>query len=428
MKGTRKGDFLEAQFHQYLLDQQTEGRLIFDAYAPQTCKIFRKKKYPCNEREIEFDIVVEIRRVGRSEPHKYIVFECKNLARPVEETELTHFSTNVHRAFGHKGTAVLVMTSRLQTGALSFASSVGIAVVKYDEMGLETALERTGTPWLEKNFVRQQLVGKQTSAKSLKFSGYHNEQYFSSVMSLIQSLALDPSASSEVPPDGFNHEIQIISRAEINRKSQELLDHTSYIMGPVDLEQICNFISVNVEYPEDYYITSDEAEVLGTANFDSRKITIYQHSNQKRKRFTLAHEIGHFWLGHEKYLRSENVLAADIKRDSSEEYSFNYEILEIQANIFASCLLMKDNVFKNKLIEYRQKLEIRDRFHGALYVDDQVQNRTDYHAILSLLSDYFECSKQAVEIKLKTLNLLEDRRSTPTVPKGWQLLGQSGAT
>lgn len=68
MKSRQKGDLLEAQFHQYLLDEKAQGRLVFGAYAPQTCEIFRKKKYACNEREIEFDLVIEVRRTGQTAP------------------------------------------------------------------------------------------------------------------------------------------------------------------------------------------------------------------------------------------------------------------------------------------------------------------------------------------------------------------------
>lgn len=197
MKSRQKGDLLEAQFHQYLLDEKAQGRLVFEAYAPQSCEIFRKKKYACNEREIEFDLVIEVRRTGRTEPHAYVVFECKNYSGAVREPEVINFSMNVSRAFGHKGTAVLVITSRLQPSAFSFADSAGVAVFKFDENGLETVIERTGTTWLEKRFVERQLVGEQHAARSLKFSGYQNKQYFSSVSDFIQTLLGEPPASKE---------------------------------------------------------------------------------------------------------------------------------------------------------------------------------------------------------------------------------------
>jgi len=426
MKSKQKGDLLEAQFHQYLLDEKAQGRLVFEAYTPQNCEIFRKKKYACNEREIEFDLVIEIRRTGRAEPHAYVVFECKNYTGAVREPEIINFSTNVSRAFGHKGTAVLVITSRLQPSAFSFADSAGVAVFKFDESGLETVIERTGATWLENRFVQRQLVGEHTATKSLKFSGYQNKQYFSSVGGFIQKLVGEPSASRETTSDKDDQSLPFIPRSEINRKSQELLDRAGYIMGPVDLEKICEIVSVQVEHSDAPYIANDDVEVLGAANFNSRTIKIYQHSNQKRERFTLAHEIGHFWLQHDVYLRNEIVLAADIKLEGSEESAANYERLEIQANIFASCILMPDHVFKNKLDDYRKELDIRDRFHGALFVDGQMQNLADYHVVLSRLSDYFGCSKQAVEIKLKTLNLLIDHRKVSRRLEDWQPLGRTG--
>lgn len=333
---------------------------------------------------------------------------------------------NVSRAFGHKGTAVLVITSRLQPSAFSFADSAGVAVFKFDENGLETVIERTGATWLEKRFVERQLVGEQQTARSLKFSGYQKNRYFSSVSGFIQTLLGEPPASSETSSERDDRSLPFIPRGEINKKSQDLLDRSGYIMGPVDLERICEIVSVQVERSDALYVTHNDLEILGAANFNSRKIKIYKHSNQNRERFTLAHEIGHFWLRHDVYLRNEIVLAADLKLEASEEAAENYDRLEIQANIFASCILMPDRVFRNKLGDYRNELEIRDRFHGALFVDDQMQNRADYHEVLSRLSGYFGCSKQAVQIKLKTLDLLIDHRKESRRVEEWRSLGWTG--
>ncbi len=60
---TSKGDKLEDEFHQYLLDQQIHGELVFGAYPPENCRIYKKKEYYCREREanVEFDVVLELR-------------------------------------------------------------------------------------------------------------------------------------------------------------------------------------------------------------------------------------------------------------------------------------------------------------------------------------------------------------------------------
>ena len=40
-----KGNKLEDKFYQYLLAQKRQGDLVFGAYPPKLCKIYKKKKY-----------------------------------------------------------------------------------------------------------------------------------------------------------------------------------------------------------------------------------------------------------------------------------------------------------------------------------------------------------------------------------------------
>lgn len=69
MRTIEKGNKLEDEFYEYLLGQQDSGELVFDAYPPQNCKIFKKKKYldPIGNRQVEFDVVVELVRPERTE-------------------------------------------------------------------------------------------------------------------------------------------------------------------------------------------------------------------------------------------------------------------------------------------------------------------------------------------------------------------------
>lgn len=80
MNSTHKGNKLEDAFYKYLLDQKSRGDLVYGLHPPENCKILRKKEYYCREREdyVQFDIVLELYRQGRSSAHSYVVFECKN--------------------------------------------------------------------------------------------------------------------------------------------------------------------------------------------------------------------------------------------------------------------------------------------------------------------------------------------------------------
>ena len=146
------------------------------------------------------------------------------------------------------------------------------------------------------------------------------------------------------------------------------------------------------------------------ANFQSKEVIIYPHGNYHRERFTIAHEIGHFYLGHGEYLRSESVLESDLFVDGEEVKDDFYRRLEFQANAFASCLLLPKVPLIKNILEAKEILGLSKMSHGLVYVDDQPCNYNDYNYIINQVSGYFQVSKQAIEIRLKNLNLLTDNR------------------
>jgi Zn-dependent peptidase ImmA (M78 family) len=184
-----------------------------------------------------------------------------------------------------------------------------------------------------------------------------------------------------------------------------------YQSGPVDLKNICAALSIDLEFTDHRVHDLDGMEILGSANFDRKKIVINAHGNITRERFTLGHEIGHFFLNHQLYLASESVIESDLRIVSEREDGFNYERLEFQANSFASNLILPDEIFIRKTAEFRNLLGITDRGHGYIFVDDQPYNYQIYDQLLTQLLTYFEVSKQAIQYKLQKLGMLTDQRS-----------------
>lgn len=161
MNSTEKGDKLEDKFYEYLIEQKRRGELVYDLHPSANCKIFKKKSYYCKEREadVQFDVVIEIYQKGRSKPFSYIVFECKNYEGGIPETCVTDFSDKLGRIFRHAAKGVLVVSSRLQSGADNLARSRSIGIVKYDETGLEVGADRSGRNCLESRFVNHRSFG-----------------------------------------------------------------------------------------------------------------------------------------------------------------------------------------------------------------------------------------------------------------------------
>lgn len=88
--------------------------------------------------------------------------------------------------------------------------------------------------------------------------------------------------------------------------------------------------------------------------------------------------------------------------------------MEIQANHFASFLLMSSDCFSKVYLECRDKLGIPPRHFPKIYVDNQPVNLQDYYGILDGISRKFIVSQQVVEIRLSQMGLIIDNRPNNT--------------
>ena len=412
MDTVSKGNQLEGDFYDFLCDQRELGGLVYGVHAPQTCAIHHKKKYFCSEREnhIEFDVVIEVTGEGRAKPALFVVFECKNHTGAVQERDVRDFSDKIRSVFGHAGKGILVFSSRLQTGAEKLCQSRRIGLAKFDKNGLEIKADRKGWACSEAKFVEKQFFEDESRAKSFKFSAFYNGRFSGSVDHLLQSI--DPNIVQDNGPRiaRTRSSVPFLSDVEIQFRAETLLAKAEHKAGPVDLVGICSSLSLSLAFSEQTICDSTGELILGSANFDSRSIEINFHENKQRQRFAIGHEIGHFYLGHGQYLRSEITLERDLLSSDEPSCDFSYERLERQANNFASDLLLPEALFLEKVQEFRESLEIKDRGHGYIYVDDQPCNFHPYNSLLLQLSLYFDVSRKAVEVKLKKLGLITDGR------------------
>ncbi|WP_057463502.1 ImmA/IrrE family metallo-endopeptidase [Pseudovibrio sp. POLY-S9] len=410
-----KGDKLEDDFYRYLLDQKDKRELVYGLNHPELCEIFKKKSYPCSDRgeDVEFDVVIELRGEGRVEPHMYIVFECKNYKSSVPELYVRDFSDKLSTVFGHSAKGILVSSSRLQSGAEKIARKRKMGIAKYDKHGIEIVADRKGRSWTDKSYLKSQIFKDARHTKSLKFSAYHDGKYFSSFSQLLSFLDSDQEVDGDHVIANSGISVPYLSDEAIKASTKAVLERCEHVGGAVDLAKICERLSIDLSLTERNIRDETGSPILGSANFDRKTIEINFHENERQKRFTIGHELGHFCLDHGRFLRSESIIANDLLLDKVSDDSFRYERLEFQANKFAAELLLPESEFKTKTEELRRHIDIRDRGHGYIYVDDQPTNLRDYLLLLSGLEAYFEVSKSAIEIRFKKLGMLADRRTNP---------------
>lgn len=411
MHSTARGDKLEDALYDYLVAEQNEGKFVYGVYAPELCKIRKKPKYPCTDRQtdVEFDVVIEVCRPGSDKPFTYVVFECKNYQKGVPATRVTDFSYYLGNVFGHSVKAVFVVTSRLQQGAEDIARSRKISIVKFIDNGVHILADRAERYGLESAFVKPHILAAERRPKSLKFSAFTDGRYFSDPAHLVHALIGED--------DGRNKPVRTLpvsymSAEDIKAFADEVLEGIGYAAGPVDITSLCELISIEVSMHPIAVLDENGALILGSADFYHNRIEINPHGNPYRERFTIAHEVGHFCLGHGLHLHAETVVEQDLLSDARASDGGGYARMEWQANLFASELMLPERVFKLAAALACNQLGMRSNIgHHLAFVDDQAVNFMPYNDLLSTLSDYFQVSKQAIEIKLKKLDLIDDRRA-----------------
>ncbi len=138
---------------------------------------------------------------------------------------------------------------------------------------------------------------------------------------------------------------------------------------PIDLHFIAAQNNIKIEY-----VDSKDDEYCGEIDMDKSPIIIKANANhpETRQRFTIAHELGHYFLGH----GSRNRII-DKKANMN-----SYDPIEYLANDFASKLLMPD-LFIQYLLEGKMIKTIGD------------------------VAKIFNVSTHAAEIRCKRLGLID---------------------
>ncbi|MEY9097354.1 Zn-dependent peptidase ImmA (M78 family) [Sinorhizobium fredii] len=121
--------------------------------------------------------------------------------------------------------------------------------------------------------------------------------------------------------------------------AQNALNKFGITRPPVDPEAIAEAMGINVLYVD--FEPEVSREISGLYDFQSKTIYINKDIPSNRKTFTIAHELGHALL-HEQYVKSQNYQAMP-----RSNYHFDKPAEEVEADVFAACLLVPKNMLKS---------------------------------------------------------------------------------
>ncbi len=167
-------------------------------------------------------------------------------------------------------------------------------------------------------------------------------------------------------------EVKIYSNETIEKLANEILAHTGFLEpSAIDIVKLAKELGLNV------YSASLNG-YSGYIKFENGEKNIYINhlDSRERKRFTIAHELGHYLL-HRNLIEKEGgtVLYRGI----------NGDIIEQQANRCAGALLMPESMVKKYFNEINESVNIK----------------------ISVLAKIFDVSINAMYTRLSILGLLQ---------------------
>jgi len=167
-------------------------------------------------------------------------------------------------------------------------------------------------------------------------------------------------------------------------KAEQLIRKLEIRKAPVDVERIASQLKIIILEQE-----LDDISGLLITNTASKIIGVNKKHPVVRKRFTIAHELGHFCLGHQLepgehvFVDRGNFISARGTRAAT-----GMDPKEVEANQFAASLLMPAEIVA------REAKRVRGSAPGLF----------DTH--VSELAAAFAVSEQAMTIRLGSLGLL----------------------
>lgn len=132
------------------------------------------------------------------------------------------------------------------------------------------------------------------------------------------------------------------TRTMINSLTQDILDSFKIKIPIQDIDKLV--VSLGGSVQKDYSFTDGAVVKEG----DSFRILVSPFQDEKRRRFTIAHELGHLFL-HMGYLTNEELWK---RQDDNIYHRLGSSEKEYQANEFAAAFLMPKKEYLKKMNEY----------------------------------------------------------------------------
>ena len=365
--------------------------------------VHKRKSYysPKRKENIIFDITIETTLPDAEKYSLLTIIECKNLNKKVTVDDVEEFSSKINQVGEHNSKGIIISTNSFQKSALNLAQSEGIGLIRLNSnndiqwINYRKHKKSTDTLQYDEEITNQDRLDE-------PFIAIINKQRLTNLADVLIELSIiDHFKDNEEFID-----IPFVAHDRLNHIVTKLYSNHVYDGFALNFDKLTTFLEpkYNVAFK---YDQMEQDNYLGKIEFSPPVIKINRIANENVWRFTLAHEIGHLIL-HSKILKDRILEKHDSEDTLSLKYSLtnkNTERLEIQANLFASYLLLPEQILRPKMMSIFKEYRIH---RMQLYLDHQPVNRKEVYDILYKASEIFKVSVQTLKIRLIKLDLLID--------------------
>lgn len=355
-------------------------------------RIYQKKGYYSESRknEIITDISIETFLPEATDYSILNVIECKFLNNNVAIDDIEEFDSKLTQIGKHNSKGFIVSNKGFAKTTINFAKSLKIGLLKV------------------KNNNEYEWINYRKKYEPIDFENEETEPFLAKVgnkvCNNIADFLLEIKAIDFYSQRDKFLTVKYLTVEHIKSIADRILKYDVTNYGTLDTKKLIDFInerySIEIKFERLY-------PIMGKVEFDPLKIVIDTTLDEHRQRFTLCHEIGHLVL-HKKIF--ENRIQH--KEDSEYTLSLNNTItdltsrrIEIQANIFASYLLLPSENFQLEVFKFFIQNNISKNY---IHLDKQPVNQLLASKLISDLSNKFNASQEAVRLRLIDTNLLKD--------------------
>lgn len=425
MNTTAKGDKLEAAIYDLFTRLIDNG----DFWAKKEfCRLQAKPKYHSRDRgsDITFDLSIEIWMPGADRPALLYVIECKDYNHAVPVDDVEEFQDKLKQIQAHKG--IIATRGSFQKSAHALAKNRGMGLLRYFAphrhrwiLERTTAANIISVPSKSLQELAAVMTDEEFESPVLDLVCDSAHGTTTSIWEFFSNLASDSTLTDlskiEAEIKKFGGNVPYLDETEIEAAAQ-LASGVLHSSGTaLNLDALCDLEHQKSGLKVIRYRTNEGMAIskhtLGRIIFDDKIIELFPQNakDEQQLRFTLAHELGHYYLDHQRYLKLDTCEADDLEGISRGFLEMtDVKKLEWQANRFAASLLVPRPLFTAAISEALERHDIRDKGYGMIFVDHQPNNQATFASICGELARNFNVSFGAVAVRLEQLHLLNDQR------------------